>query len=117
MKKHLIIAILLLTGFTFQKSDLKFGRYSTISKRKTLTIQINEDSTFVYYKGSYFYSYGKWKFDNNYLLCYSPKLTADDSIRIGLSGGTYFKIERMRFEINTNAIVDIDTKIKYKSEK
>jgi hypothetical protein len=117
MKIHIIITILLLTGFTFQKPDLKIGRYSTIHKHKTLIIQVNEDSTFVFHKGSYFYSFGKWKFDNNYLICYSPELTADDSIRIALSGGTYIKIERMRFAINENAIVDIDTKIRYKFEK
>jgi hypothetical protein len=117
MKILSLILFLLSIGFAVQQSQLSMGRYSVIKKHKTLIIQIKADSTFVYYKGSNLYSYGKWVMNDNYLTILPPELTTDDSIRNALSGGSFFKIEKMCFLIEENAIVDIETKIKYKREK
>jgi len=97
--------------------QLKLGRYHAVKKHQTIIIQLNADSTFVYHKGAYSYSWGKWLIENNYLIFLSTQLSADDSIRIAISSGSYFKIEKMFFTIEEDAIVDKETKIRYKLEQ
>jgi|WetSurSiteA1Bulk_404760.scaffolds.fasta_scaffold20088_1 hypothetical protein len=107
------IILFLVLCFSINAPHLNMGRYSTIKKHQTIVIQINDDSTFVYHKGTYLYSYGKWKIDNNDLIISSTKLTSDDSLMIAITGGTYFKIDKMCFLIEDNAIKDKETKVRY----
>ena len=95
------------------QDNLTLGTYTSKIKKQTHTLILKDDNSYVYRKGTYSYSYGRWFTKNDSLILYSPILTNQDSIRIGLSGGSYFKIDRMVFLIKDKTLVDVKNKKKF----
>jgi hypothetical protein len=95
------------------QDKLTLGTYTSKIKKQTHTIILKYDSSYVYHKGTYGYSFGRWFTKNDSLILYSPILTNQDSMTIALSGGSYFKINRMVLLIRDKTLVDVKNKKKF----
>ncbi len=115
MKLIIIFYSILLLSFQIAQNDLKIGRYNTKHKNESYEILIRADSTFVYRKGRWSYTYGQWKIAENKLILNSKLLTQMDSINIAISSGSYFKIENEIMLIKKDKLINNKSlKFKYR---
>jgi hypothetical protein len=113
--KTLALALILTLSFRlFTSNDtLTLGTYTCIIKKQQHILVLKLDSTFVYHKGQYSYSFGKWSTKIDTLILHQPTLSSQDSLSIALMSGSYFKIDRMVFIIRDKMLVDAKHKKKY----
>lgn len=102
------LGILILSFLIFQSSQngLETGWYRAKIKNGNNELLINADSTFIFRKGRWDYTFGNWKIADEKLILNSKSLTQMDSITVALSSGKYFSIENKEFRIGKGKLID-----------
>ncbi|GAB3537891.1 hypothetical protein GCM10027443_31680 [Pontibacter brevis] len=102
------LVMLILSFLIFQSSQNGFetGWYRTKFKNENHELLISADSTFIFRKGRWDYTFGNWKIADEKLILNSKSLTQMDSITVALSSGNYFSIENKEFRIRKGKLID-----------
>lgn len=97
---------LLFFSFHPMQNGLKYGKYRMKDKHEFQELLIRSDSTILFKKGAYGYSYGSWLVGDDELILNSKKLNREDSLMIALSRGSFFRVKNKKFSIKKNKLFD-----------
>jgi hypothetical protein len=103
---NLVIFLISFLNFQSTKNELKIGWYQVKLKNENHEILIKTDSTFVFLKGRYDYSFGNWQIVENRLILNSKPLSMIDSISVALRSGHYFRMKNEQLRIKRGKLID-----------
>lgn len=103
---NLVILILSFLIFQSSQNGLETGWYRAKVKNGNHELLISADSTFIFRKGRWDYTFGNWKVADEKLILNSKSLTHTDSLTVALSSGKYFSIDNKEFRISKGKLID-----------